>query len=178
MGEYWKAGVMNPGRRDIEFLFVLRIEYHSGMQNNVIPGGMEKLLRIYREIPPSVTELLRDYKSLTVDARKERLIEAGKKLRQAVMAMPGTGPRFSDSKVQCLKQWLNSHHDLARIEREIEREKDRRSTLTGDESLGGYRPYSANLEERIGMTTTQLRREQIQHRQDELRTSLNNTPWF
>jgi hypothetical protein len=177
MDEYRDLDRTSRSRRDIEFLIMLRLEFRRGMQDDLVPGGMEKLLRISKMIPISVTELLRDYKSLPINVREERLTEAGEKMKQEVMARPGTSPYFLSSKVRYLEEWLKSHHDLAGIERETGREKDRAYSLVGDESLGGYRPYSAT-QERSGKTTTQLRREQIQQFQDELRTSLDNTPWF
>lgn len=175
MDEDHVVTVTSPSRRDIEFLFVLHTEVRHGMQNDLIPGGMEKLLRLYRMIPTPITEPLRNYQSLSINGREQRVIEVGKKLKHEVMTVPGTSNRVFSSKVRCLEAWLKSYHELTRIEREMEREKDRRFDGGGDESLGGYRPNQAY---RTGATTLQLQREQIQQFQDGLRASLDNTPWF
>src|SRR4051794_10220833 len=99
--------------RDIDFLIALRIEYRNGMNNDLIPGGMAKLLRMHNTfVSPGIMEPLRDYESLTIDSRGERLKEASERLKKTINDKDGIIPPISSEKFKVFKKWLATFHDV------------------------------------------------------------------
>lgn len=80
-------------------------------------------------------------------------------------------------KFKDFKRWLATFHDLANVPPEEHRAKDRES-LPGDESDGGYRPFTPAQYQQVGKTTTEEMTADVLQKQSYLRLLLDNRPWF